>query len=421
MRKRVRTGVAATIFWSVIALCGLGSPGRAIAQEQVYQNDDLGSDFNGTATLLALATGEIYAATLTPPASDFPLELVAIEVVFVNSCDCQPNSLCTGLDPACEGLSDPSERPIDCGQFHVLIWEDTGESTPGPLLFSTENLGEPTPVEIPANSKAKQRIDLADLGASSLMVTSGRIRIGLKAANPACVLNQGTSNQYPVLMTDGGVETRRNWVYGSNGVSSGWFDAADLGIGSISGDFVLRLVAKPSNVSPGDDASQLGDTTADTSQPAPVITAVSPSWGYPDQATEITILGSNFSDLATVSLGQQPIGVKSVVGGTLITATVPAGLVPGFYDLIVHNSDGQSTTKVAGYEVRARGTQSGDVTTPSDATIPDVDGAANTTAGGGSSCQSAHSPIGDPSSRGAMLVLFAAIVGLAWRRRLEWR
>ena len=81
-------------------------------------------------------------------------------------------------------------------------------------------------------------------------------------------------------------------------------------------------------------------------EPAPTVTAVSPSSGYTVGGTQITITGTGFamaSGIPTVTIGGTPATSVDVTNPTNITAVTPTHAA-GVQDVVVTNPDGQSGT-----------------------------------------------------------------------------
>jgi len=87
--------------------------------------------------------------------------------------------------------------------------------------------------------------------------------------------------------------------------------------------------------------------------PAPSVDAITPSSGPEDQATSVTITGSNFNPGATADVGGTPLNNVVIFNSGTITAEVPSGLPVGFQNVTVTNPDGQSGKLVGGYQVLA--------------------------------------------------------------------
>ena len=82
------------------------------------------------------------------------------------------------------------------------------------------------------------------------------------------------------------------------------------------------------------------------------ITIISPSYGFDDKDTEIAITGTGFAVGATAKLGGTSLTAVQQVSPTLITATVPAGMSPGFYMALVVNPDGATASLLNAFEIR---------------------------------------------------------------------
>jgi hypothetical protein len=78
-----------------------------------------------------------------------------------------------------------------------------------------------------------------------------------------------------------------------------------------------------------------------SSTTAPTVTSVSPNSGMNTGTTSITIEGMYYTGLIWVHLGATDLSY-SVVNSTTITATVPAGLTAGPYDITVNTANGTS-------------------------------------------------------------------------------
>lgn len=85
-----------------------------------------------------------------------------------------------------------------------------------------------------------------------------------------------------------------------------------------------------------------------------VVLEVSPSFGYNDEETPVTVAGKGFKPGLALRLGGTLLGAIQVVGEGLATAVVPAGMVPGWYTLFASNPDGTSGFLEDAFEVRER-------------------------------------------------------------------
>jgi hypothetical protein len=74
-----------------------------------------------------------------------------------------------------------------------------------------------------------------------------------------------------------------------------------------------------------------------TIKEAPTVIAVSPGTGPNNITTDVTITGTNFEPTPTVTVDTTPLINVTYVTSTTLTATVPAGIAPGTYDVTVTN------------------------------------------------------------------------------------
>ena len=88
--------------------------------------------------------------------------------------------------------------------------------------------------------------------------------------------------------------------------------------------------------------------TAGLAQPAPTVTAVTPSTGTTAGGTVVMFAGTNFTTGATVTLGGVAATTVTVLSATSIRATTGAHAA-GPVDLIVRNPDGQQATLAGGF------------------------------------------------------------------------
>jgi len=77
---------------------------------------------------------------------------------------------------------------------------------------------------------------------------------------------------------------------------------------------------------------------------APTVTAVSPAGGPLVGGTTVTITGTNFIDVTSVTIGGNELGSRFVVSPTRITGTTPAAISPGAKDVVVTSSSQGSGT-----------------------------------------------------------------------------
>jgi hypothetical protein len=104
-----------------------------------------------------------------------------------------------------------------------------------------------------------------------------------------------------------------------------------------------------------------------TAVPPPTVGSVSPLSAYAYAPITMTVTGTGFWGTPTVTLGGFSLSNVAVVDADLLTATVPAGLPAGAYNVVITNADGAAATMVNGFSVMADGDGSlgNSVTTPS--------------------------------------------------------
>ncbi len=86
------------------------------------------------------------------------------------------------------------------------------------------------------------------------------------------------------------------------------------------------------------------------------VTDISPDFGPTSSSTLVSITGRGFVDGAKVKLGGTNLQSVVFTGSSLIEATVPSGLAPGRYNVIVVNPDGALAQLVDGFEIRGAST-----------------------------------------------------------------
>ena len=106
-------------------------------------------------------------------------------------------------------------------------------------------------------------------------------------------------------------------------------------------------------------------TPTPTIVPPPSILSITPNWGVNSAPVPVVIRGSDFYGMPTARLGTSvPIAISAATTDTL-TGTVPAGIAPGVYALVVENPDGQSAILSPAYTALAPATtlETGDMVT----------------------------------------------------------
>lgn len=85
--------------------------------------------------------------------------------------------------------------------------------------------------------------------------------------------------------------------------------------------------------------------------PAPRIISITPDRGPSTQATGVVVTGEGFQAGLTLKIGAIPTTDLTVPGPTTILATVPQGIAPGTYDVVVQNPDGQAAVLTKGFTI----------------------------------------------------------------------
>ncbi len=180
------------------------------------------------------------------------------------------------------------------------------------------------------------------------------------------------SGGVPVTITGSNFTGATDLYFGSVAAPAFWIDS----------DTEITAYAPPASsagtvdVTVSDYTGTSAITTSDeydyVNQPAPTVTALSPSSGSSIGGNTVTITGTYFANVDSVYFGGVPAPNFTVVSSTSITATVPPG-VPSIVDVTVATAGGVSALN------------SGDRYTYSPAPVPIVTGlstSSGTTAGG---------------------------------------
>jgi hypothetical protein len=85
-----------------------------------------------------------------------------------------------------------------------------------------------------------------------------------------------------------------------------------------------------------------------TEPPPPTLTRIDPNNDVVTGGTSVQIIGTDFQDGATVTIGENEASNVVFVSPTELTAAVPAG-VAGSADIVVTNPDGKSNTLASGF------------------------------------------------------------------------
>ncbi|MBI3891039.1 MAG: pre-peptidase C-terminal domain-containing protein, partial [Candidatus Wallbacteria bacterium] len=83
----------------------------------------------------------------------------------------------------------------------------------------------------------------------------------------------------------------------------------------------------------------------------PAVTAVSPSRGLRDRVTAVTLTGSGFLGASQCLMAGTQLSTPDVSNDSSLATTVPAGIAPGNYDILVTNAVGVSNPGPAKFQV----------------------------------------------------------------------
>lgn len=97
-------------------------------------------------------------------------------------------------------------------------------------------------------------------------------------------------------------------------------------------------------VNPDNQSNTLADGLEITGNPPPTVTSVTPTSGWNQEDTRITITGEDFVSTPTVAIGTTQAKNVAFVNDTSITATAPSGMTIGMYDITVTNPNSLSGT-----------------------------------------------------------------------------
>lgn len=123
------------------------------------------------------------------------------------------------------------------------------------------------------------------------------------------------------------------WDFGDGGTST---DQNPTHKFNVVGDYIVSFTATS-----GSNTNTDFVNVHIANLPAPKVLSISPASGSAGAATNVTINGTNFQNGATVQIGGTVALNVVVVEDSQITATVPAGMGAGTYDVSVTNPDGQ--------------------------------------------------------------------------------
>ena len=256
----------------------------------------------GTGAVQQVGLGEYEggAVLFTPDPSDYPLQIVAIDVLVVP------------YQTAPAGAQ---------GAWLVNVWDETGGRIAPPELVDggTYAPQRQLSVALTSSSTSFNRVAI-----TPLTVNAGGVFVSVTQ-------QLSSAMDDTALAVDQGPLRRGNWFFNGGGT---YFpiDLPDGGVlNGLRGNWIIRLVV----TAPDNPVS---------------VTSITPATGASDQVTPVTIAGSNFE-----------LGAKAFVGATELTLTqfsptslsarVPAGLAVGRHDVKVRNTNGLEGVLMNGFTV----------------------------------------------------------------------
>ena len=85
--------------------------------------------------------------------------------------------------------------------------------------------------------------------------------------------------------------------------------------------------------------------------PAPTLVSLTPDSDPASQPVPVAISGTGFSGIPSIALGGLWLEDVVLLDDITITATIPAGLLPGTYDLTLYNGDCQEAVLLDAFTV----------------------------------------------------------------------
>lgn len=281
------------------ALVGASS---AAAGTKYVKNDT----FSGSGSInTGVSFGELQGAGVlfSPSPADYPLNIIGVDVFIATYAGGGP------------GLP---------GAYVVSLWDESKGTLSPPTLFDGgyyQGIVNMLSVQFTTSSTMLNRVTLP----SRLVVDAGQVFVMVAEQN------QTSLDDTTIALDNGPLAPGANWYFDG----SGYFHPVDLPDGGrpygINQNWIIRLVLDVPDV-------------------PVIVTSINPASGPNSVDTDVTITGANFELGAQAFAGTTPLTLRSVAA-TTIEATVPAGLTPGQYDLVVRNPSTIEGTLPGGYRV----------------------------------------------------------------------
>jgi hypothetical protein len=226
-----------------------GNDLRGCQQTSTY----LANAFNDTqwTAQAGFAEQEIFAASYTLNASDFPIRIDTIQSLFVTS----------------------QTTVTTTTRYTVFVWEGTPQSGTVVAQFSSDDVILPNLVMPPGNNGTLLEIAVDPNDPEQIVVQDNGSRtfsIGFRidehnnqTQNPCLVAPPSSSNAFPATDTNGLSNPTNNWLFAVNcglfGCPAGWNRFSQLGLCTPSGDWALSATWTSLLCTPGVGACCLPD------------------------------------------------------------------------------------------------------------------------------------------------------------------
>jgi len=365
----------------------------ALADDKVWKYDDGPDDLGSLAGSKmhpqfghpGFVSQEAWGAVFRPETSDYPLEIVGIELLMAAGPKAAEPAKMT-LNGTLE-IWNSKEKGADPKQAKPLWKVHTSD------FFNPQTQKPGTPVQ--GNTVMKYMFTSTKQGDKPPKIADGNVwilfRVTTNAADKAtywgktdCMkqtisgVDLGCGCQDLAALTDSSTTPKTQimnivWPLGTCSGSKAWKFVEDInnGLVQMKGDFRIRMITKGGGTSSSSGGSSSGGSssggTVDAGTPPedtaggekdagtppakPVINLVTPAEGSPDKITKITIIGSDFMQGAKVLIGSKSAAVDNVTE-TKIEASVLPGLTPGVYPVIVENPNGQTGFKDNAFTIK---------------------------------------------------------------------
>ena len=86
------------------------------------------------------------------------------------------------------------------------------------------------------------------------------------------------------------------------------------------------------------------------------VASITPAEGDDDVSTSVVIVGGGFVNVTDVLVGPKLLTGFTVKSTSVIESTVPSGMTPGVYDVVVIDTAGEMATLKMGFTVRSAST-----------------------------------------------------------------